>query len=889
MKKTKLFKRMLAGILAGVMCGSMSIGAFASEVKENGNIWYGDELSVDIKAGENGYTFRSVYAAPRHSYEMSNHMVSTNGGVNNDIPQTLVLVDASEDYTWTPNKIYSYGESNYEVLYCCDAVTGYEDNIYYKRLNLEDSNYYTNEEAAQIRAIVTNAYPYVSMEQMKSNLAAEGFEGAEELTRAEIISAVQAAIWAYANDEKGNYTYSQTFHVPDNSQWGGCMHDYTGEMQPIWWATGKRKFSTNEDVATRINSLIDYLKALDPVYPEKNQIIISDIKILDSVPVETEEDVFSVDLQVLLNNSGSSEEDTIALNVYVDDELVNTQNVELNTEQYDCTVLAQKGQTIKAVVSGTQMVSRGVYFYEPEGGRDVSQCLVGVASGRTDVYAQASIELYERIITFEKTTTSEQGKKPLEGIVFDIYYAGTVEEYTEYVEEVSKTYGGNKENSEEFMVAVQDKFEEAKANEIKAGNIAPVATVVTDINGNAVYNLTKDGQKDGIYLIIEREHPSVKAPLAPFAVAVPMNAKDGSGLVYEIELQPKNEVYIPEINKDVIEINNSEEQQNESVNAGEEFTWIVRGDIPADIADAKKYVITDTLDYRLTYAEDLVVKVEEVVAEADNSNLGNVLKENIDYKLVVTDVEGTVEGQNTKKITVSLTKVGMDKIAALVGEQGEDYEIRVYFNTIIDADATVGEDIPNQATLIYTNSANFETEVESDEPMVYTCGINIKKYDAKDATNYLAGAEFIVARKATDAEIADETIETESLVIAKGQPEVVVFVDFYNNAELTGNKVDTIVTNETGDAFVYGLEEGTYYLVETKAPAGYNLLSYPVNITLNKVSHAVENTVMVANSNSFVLPGTGGIGTTIFTLVGAALSLGSGAVLLGKKRKEEEE
>ena len=64
------------------------------------------------------------------------------------------------------------------------------------------------------------------------------------------------------------------------------------------------------------------------------------------------------------------------------------------------------------------------------------------------------------------------------------------------------------------------------------------------------------------------------------------------------------------------------------------------------------------------------------------------------------------------------------------------------------------------------------------------------------------------------------------------------------------------------------------------------MLSYPIPVTLDTVSH--ENLVAVANSNSFILPGTGGIGTTIFTLVGAALTLGSGAALAGKKRKEEE-
>ena len=107
---------------------------------------------------------------------MSNHMVSTNGGEHNDIPQTLIMVEANEDYTWNADGIYSFGVSNYEILYCCDVETGYNDGIYYKRLNLEDSSYYDEEDAAHIRSIITNSYPYVSIEEMKDNLYQEGFE-----------------------------------------------------------------------------------------------------------------------------------------------------------------------------------------------------------------------------------------------------------------------------------------------------------------------------------------------------------------------------------------------------------------------------------------------------------------------------------------------------------------------------------------------------------------------------------------------------------------------------------------------------------------------------------------------------------------------------------------
>ena len=432
MKKT--LKKMLSAAMATIMSVSLiPAAAFANEeIPAEGSteeivetVWHGDKVSVEVAAGNNSYNYLSVYKTPYCAYEMSNHMVSTDGGVNNDIPQTLIMINANQDYTWTTNGRYTFDESNYEVLYCCDAVTGYDDGIYYKRMNLEDSDYYTKEEAAHIRAIITNSYPYVSLEQMKATLAADGFEGAEDLDRAEVITAVQAAVWYFANGE--DFRYSQTFNVAKNTQWGGAMHDYTAEMSEAIQALTKRKFLKDEAVGNRINSLIDYLKEQDAVYAEKNQIVISAIDVLDTVPVQEKDGVYTIAIRVMLNNSGSSERDNIALDVYVGDTLVTTNAIELGTEEYYLTVEATAGDVIKAVVSGTQVLPEGVYFYEPQGGRDISQSLVGVAVGETNVYAEASVtpEIpVETSNTFELSIKKvDENGQILNGVAFTLAYA----------------------------------------------------------------------------------------------------------------------------------------------------------------------------------------------------------------------------------------------------------------------------------------------------------------------------------------------------------------------------------------------------------------------------------------------------------------------------------
>ena len=361
-----------------------------------------------------------------------------------------------------------------------------------------------------------------------------------------------------------------------------------------------------------------------------------------------------------------------------------------------------------------------------------------------------------------------------------------------------------------------------------------------------------------------------------------MTNADGAGLSYVLNLVPKNEVYPgPEVDKYITEIG----KEVDSFDIGETHTWIVCGDIPVDMATAKSYVLTDTMDYRLTYKGNVEVS-------AVNGKQSEVLTAETDYVLTVGKSKDK-DGNAIDIFKIELTEAGRVKAAAYKGG-----EVCVSFDAIIDEDAdnAAGEMIENEVTLDYENTVGIEF-TDEDDAKVYTCAVNIYKYDAKNEATPLAGATFKLAK-----EVEEGTEGAVQLVTGKGEVAWVVYETFYNSATVDTaeetSKVNFVETDKDGKAMIYGLSEGRYYLVETKAPAGYNLLSYPVLVKLGETSHLVDdpttklpetdNTIKVANSNTFVLPETGGIGTVIFTVSGGLMTLAGGAILTLKKREENE-
>lgn len=478
------------------------------------------------------YTFEAVKGGTGLGYEVSNHMVSGN------IPQTFVLVDTSNgETTWTPNGKYVYGESNYDVTYCCDVQTSLEYTTDYRRINLEDSNYYGTVASQHIRAILQNSYPFITMDEMKANLKSGGLgeEFVDSLTRADIIAAVQMAVWSYANSNdgaEGGLGYYASIDIQKNEGiYFTALHEYTNEC---WdWLPGKKQRSYDARAAYRVNNLAYYLCSLEGVAPQTDQIVISDVEITRADLLPGADDTYRVGMYVYLNSSSNAQDDLkVTVTSYQTNEdgtisMTSQSNQAVSgREKIEMSVKANSGDTIKVVVEGTQTLSRGVYFYEPEGGRDISQCLVGVAEGETNVYAEETFEFVEniddkglRIYKTEKNTGT-----PLSDIVFNIYKVDPDE--GEILNDVPTTDEIAKYGTDENIVA----------------------SVTTDATGYASIPLD-----EGTYLVIEEHNTDkIKIPVDPFYISIPMNeeveSEDGTisvETVNVVSVYPKNETVIP--------------------------------------------------------------------------------------------------------------------------------------------------------------------------------------------------------------------------------------------------------------------------------------------------------------------------------------------------------
>ncbi|WP_101721048.1 SpaH/EbpB family LPXTG-anchored major pilin [Eggerthella timonensis] len=368
---------------------------------------------------------------------------------------------------------------------------------------------------------------------------------------------------------------------------------------------------------------------------------------------------------------------------------------------------------------------------------------------------------------------------------------------------------------------------------------APAGTETTAANGTASFT----GLDEGLYYVEETDNAAVATKAAPFLVRLPMNIN--GTLASTVHVYPKNTVEgAPPVDKGG--------HVEPGAQVGDTVDWYVKVGVPEDYATGKKLVVSDTIDARLAY-----------VANSATVGVGAT-------QAAATPVAFT-EAIAGAKVTWTIDAAALNGMAVAAGDS-----IWVKFQTkIVTID---GNPIPNQAHVDYTNSLGATVSGDSGtnpvdpdgpgpnppiDPEIGFGDLDLTKVDKKDNAA-LAGAQFELYTKAADGSYVK--------VAAFG----------------------TQTSDANGKIAYADLAEGTYYLKEVKAPAGYEApadgtyTEFTVEKDAGTGSYDVLKTISntMKGEDAFLLPITGGMGVIPFAAAGILL-IGGGLYLVARSRKRD--
>ena len=347
-----------------------------------------------------------------------------------------------------------------------------------------------------------------------------------------------------------------------------------------------------------------------------------------------------------------------------------------------------------------------------------------------------------------------------------------------------------------------------------------------------------DGLEQAVYLVTETGpgNNNIAFTAQPFLVTLPLPNNTDNTWIYDVHVYPKNS--LASITKTV--------NDSAATGLGSDVTWNIAAKVPNASADAPltKFEIADTLDSRLKF-KNAVVTLES----------GNTITEGTHYTVTPTVANGITT------VAVTFNADGLKKFA-------DDETVNVALvTTVISLGGTTG--IIENAATVYINDNSFK----SDKAKTVWGDVTIHKVAANDPGKFLQGAEFKVYPTEADAKDDTKAISVTSDGVTKS-----VFTSDENGVvKISGLKAKH---NGTGDDIVY-------YLVETKAPAGYNIngdfsKAKPYGFTVNS-DLSTDITVKNAQTPPFTLPLTGGSGTAMFMTVGLGLLAVAGGVALRKR------
>ncbi len=344
---------------------------------------------------------------------------------------------------------------------------------------------------------------------------------------------------------------------------------------------------------------------------------------------------------------------------------------------------------------------------------------------------------------------------------------------------------------------------------------------------------------------------------------------------------------------------------------GDSVPFKLIGSIPDMSAyDTYEYIFTDTLSNGLTLQEG-TVQVYIAVNRDDEVRDYTPLTEGEDYTLTVNNV---ANGGGSFSIAFDDLKT-----APYVAQGNRNFVI-VTYDATLNANAEIGLDgNPNDVYLEFSNNPNGDGlgRTAEDTVIVFTYELDGTKVDGENVETKLEGAEFVLLNGG-HTRVAH--IENGKLVGWINLPEGYDDRNYneipYETWQTLNGTTSVIMTSAAEGVFgVSGLDEGTYYLMEIKAPTGYNLLENALRLDIAAVTANGQNwagnpadaltaltidvdqggaqngdvgtgavALTVANNQGATLPETGGMGTTLFYVIGGLLVAGAGILLVVRLR-----
>ena len=347
----------------------------------------------------------------------------------------------------------------------------------------------------------------------------------------------------------------------------------------------------------------------------------------------------------------------------------------------------------------------------------------------------------------------------------------------------------------------------------------------------------------------------------------------------------------PEFEKKVVK---GSADKGTSVNIGDKVTFQLTAKVP-DMASFEKYTFTmhDTLSKGLDFNK------ESVEVTVNGKPIANATDRNDKYTLIYPTATGSSD-----TFTIAFTETQLKGLVNHTdGTTPFGATIVVEYTATLNKEALTEDVETNKAHLEYTNDPSNNSTGTKETPetpvYVYDFDIEIAKYDgtngdtAADKEKKLEGATFILYK-----------VEGEGSAAKK-----LYYVQDTKTKAVTWTETEAgatkFTTDKNGKTTFQGIAAGTYYLHETQSPDGYNSLKkdpeVEIKATYDKDGKLESSSATstdngqyiqiqsISNKAGAVLPSTGGIGTTIFYVLGSILVLGAAVLLIVKKRMKDQE